>query len=67
MTPRTLDSASNDRDCGAVIARIAMISEHASPLATIGGVDAGGQNICVAHTARHLASLGCAVEETSWP
>jgi glycosyltransferase involved in cell wall biosynthesis len=39
-----------------------MISEHASPLATIGGVDAGGQNIYVAHTARHLAALGYAVD-----
>ena len=38
--------------------RIAMISEHASPLATIGGVDAGGQNIYVAHVARGLARLG---------
>ena len=41
---------------------IAMISEHASPLATIGGVDAGGQNIYVAHTARHLANLGYCVD-----
>ena len=38
--------------------RIAMISEHASPLATIGGVDAGGQNIYVAHVARCLARMG---------
>ena len=43
-------------------AKIAMISEHASPLATIGGVDAGGQNIYVAHTARQLARLGYAVD-----
>jgi D-inositol-3-phosphate glycosyltransferase len=41
---------------------IAMISEHASPLAVTGGVDAGGQNIYVAHTARHLAELGYAVD-----
>jgi D-inositol-3-phosphate glycosyltransferase len=45
-----------------VTANIAMISEHASPLALIGGVDAGGQNIYVAHTARHLAHLGYAVD-----
>src|SRR5512142_2237703 len=45
-----------------VTVNIAMISEHASPLATIGGVDAGGQNIYVAHTARHLANLGYAVD-----
>ena len=38
--------------------RIALISEHASPLATIGSVDAGGQNIYVAHVARGLADEG---------
>jgi len=38
--------------------RIAMISEHASPLATLGGVDAGGQNIYVEHVARSLAKAG---------
>jgi D-inositol-3-phosphate glycosyltransferase len=38
--------------------RIALISEHASPLAVIGGVDAGGQNIAVAELAQHLAALG---------
>lgn len=38
--------------------RIALISEHASPLATIGGIDAGGQNIYVAHVARGLAAAG---------
>ena len=27
--------------------RVAMISEHASPLAVLGGVDAGGQNVYV--------------------
>ena len=32
--------------------RIAMISEHASPLATLGGVDAGGQNVYVGQLAR---------------
>ena len=42
--------------------RIALISEHASPLATIGGVDAGGQNIYVAHVARGLAKLGHQVD-----
>ena len=34
--------------------RIAMISEHASPLAVLGGVDSGGQNVYVAQVARHL-------------
>lgn len=38
--------------------RIAMVSEHASPLATLGGVDAGGQNVHVAALASELARLG---------
>jgi len=38
--------------------RIAMVSEHASPLATVGGVDAGGQNVFVEALARELARLG---------
>ena len=42
--------------------RIAMISEHASPLAVIGGVDSGGQNVYVAHMARCLVELGHEVD-----
>lgn len=42
--------------------RIALISEHASPLALIGGVDAGGQNVYVGQLARHLAALGYEVD-----
>jgi phosphoheptose isomerase len=42
--------------------RIAMISEHASPLAMLGGVDAGGQNVYVGQLARHLASIGHEVD-----
>ena len=42
--------------------RIALISEHASPLACVGGVDAGGQNIYVAHVARCLALAGHEVD-----
>ena len=42
--------------------RIALISEHASPLACVGGVDAGGQNIYVAHVARNLALAGHEVD-----
>ncbi|MGA5194208.1 glycosyltransferase [Streptomyces exfoliatus] len=37
---------------------IAMVSEHASPLATLGGVDAGGQNVHVAQLAGALADRG---------
>ncbi|MBB6097397.1 phosphoheptose isomerase [Deinobacterium chartae] len=42
--------------------RIAMISEHASPLAVLGGTDSGGQNVYVAQLARHLARLGWGVD-----
>jgi D-inositol-3-phosphate glycosyltransferase len=38
--------------------RIAMVSEHASPLATLGGEDAGGQNVHVAALAAALARRG---------
>ncbi|CAL9336289.1 D-inositol 3-phosphate glycosyltransferase [Nocardiopsis dassonvillei] len=38
--------------------RIAMVSEHASPLAAIGGEDAGGQNVHVAELAMALAERG---------
>jgi glycosyltransferase involved in cell wall biosynthesis len=38
--------------------RIAMVSEHASPLAVLGGVDAGGQNVHVAALASALARMG---------
>ncbi|MFF8606638.1 glycosyltransferase [Streptomyces sp. NPDC015346] len=37
---------------------IALVSEHASPLATLGGVDAGGQNVHVAQLAGVLADRG---------
>jgi glycosyltransferase involved in cell wall biosynthesis/phosphoheptose isomerase len=42
--------------------KIAMISEHASPLAALGGVDAGGQNVHVDALARGLARLGHQVD-----
>ncbi|MEU6404794.1 glycosyltransferase [Streptomyces sp. NPDC046985] len=38
--------------------RIAMVSEHASPLAALGGVDAGGQNVYVARLSEELARRG---------
>ena len=38
--------------------KIAMVSEHASPLAALGGADAGGQNVHVAELALGLARLG---------
>ncbi|WP_399891353.1 glycosyltransferase family 4 protein [Streptomyces sp. BBFR51] len=38
--------------------RIAMVSEHASPLTAPGGVDAGGQNVYVAHLTEELSARG---------
>ena len=38
--------------------RVAMVSEHASPLAAVGGVDAGGQNVHVAELALALGRRG---------
>ncbi|MEU0112546.1 glycosyltransferase [Streptomyces bobili] len=38
--------------------RVAMVSEHASPLAELGGPDAGGQNVYVAQLAAQLARRG---------
>ena len=38
--------------------RISLVSEHANPLAALGGVDAGGQNVHVAELARALAMRG---------
>ncbi|GGH01513.1 glycosyltransferase family 4 protein [Mucilaginibacter phyllosphaerae] len=42
--------------------KIALISEHASPLANLGGVDTGGQNVYVAQLAKHLATMGYLVD-----
>ena len=42
--------------------RLAMISEHASPLATLGGEDSGGQNVYVAELAKHLGAMGHEVD-----
>jgi D-inositol-3-phosphate glycosyltransferase len=42
--------------------KIDLISEHASPLAVIGGVDAGGQNLHVAELAAALVGLGHRVD-----
>jgi D-inositol-3-phosphate glycosyltransferase len=42
--------------------RIALISEHASPLAALGGADSGGQNVYVGQIARGLAAGGFTVD-----
>ena len=46
--------------------RIAMVSEHASPLAALGGVDAGGQNVHVAALATR-ARRAAATRSSSTP
>ena len=42
--------------------KIAFISEHASPLATLGGVDSGGQNVYVAEIPKQLVKLGYEID-----
>ena len=43
-------------------ARLAFISEHASPLAPPGSIDCGGQNVYVANLARELALAGARID-----
>lgn len=45
-----------------MLRRIALISEHASPLSALGGVDSGGQNVYVAQIGRRLAGPGYQVD-----
>ncbi|OGB23744.1 MAG: glycosyl transferase family 1 [Burkholderiales bacterium RIFCSPLOWO2_02_FULL_57_36] len=42
--------------------KIALVSEHASPLASPGSIDSGGQNVYVAHVAKQLAQSGYLVD-----
>ncbi|HEX5439403.1 MAG TPA: glycosyltransferase, partial [Ktedonobacterales bacterium] len=42
--------------------RVAFLSEHASPLALLGGEDAGGQNVYVDAVSRQVASQGIHVD-----
>lgn len=42
--------------------RIALISEHASPLGMLGGTDSGGQNVYVGQLAKRLAEAGWRVD-----
>ncbi|TLD42462.1 MAG: Glycosyl transferase, group 1 [Candidatus Jettenia ecosi] len=44
------------------VKRIAIISEHASPITLFGGVDSGGQNVYVGQLAKNLALLGYEVD-----
>lgn len=42
--------------------RIALLSEHASPVALLGSEDAGGQNVYIDEVSRNLAQRGYAVD-----
>ena len=56
------------RDGG--VMKVALISDHASPLAAPGSIDCGGRNVCVAHLARDCVLPELTVvpmRETSWP
>lgn len=45
-----------------MLKNVALISEHASPLAAVGGIDSGGQNVYVAQVARELGRMGHSVD-----
>jgi glycosyltransferase involved in cell wall biosynthesis len=47
---------------GVLPRRIALVSDHASPLAAPGSIDCGGQNVYVAHLARELGLAGHLVD-----
>jgi len=42
--------------------QVALISEHASPLSLLGGIDCGGQNLYVGQVAKALAGMGYDVD-----
>src|SRR5215212_3927095 len=44
------------------VLHIACLSEHASPLALLGGQDAGGQNVYVDEVCRQLGAIGCQID-----
>ena len=47
--------------------KIAVISEHASPLTLVSGIEAGGQNIAVAELTQQLAQMEYSVDVfTRW-
>ncbi|CAM5706296.1 D-inositol-3-phosphate glycosyltransferase OS=Streptomyces alboniger OX=132473 GN=mshA PE=3 SV=1 [Streptomyces alboniger] len=56
--PGTFGTGPSGLGAGPGSLSIALVSEHASPLAALGGVDAGGQNVHVACLAGALADRG---------
>ena len=57
-----VEAYQTERAARPVLRRIAIISEHASPLAAPGSIDCGGQNVYVACLARELAQAGHLVD-----
>ena len=49
-------------DTDTPLRRAAQISVHTSPLATLGGKDAGGMNVYIRELATHLAAQGLPVD-----
>lgn len=49
-------------DTDTPLRRVAQISVHTSPLATLGGKDAGGMNVYIRELATHLATQGLPVD-----
>ena len=45
-----------------ILRRVAMISMHTSPLATLGGKDAGGMNVYVRDLAIHISKAGVPID-----
>jgi D-inositol-3-phosphate glycosyltransferase len=66
MTMAADPMAGRDRDAR-TLRRIAMISAHTSPLATLGGREAGGLNVYVRELSRELGARGYVVDVyTRW-
>jgi len=59
---KLVETSQIERAGGPLPKRIAIVSEHASPLAAPGSIDCGGQNVYVAHLARELALAGHLVD-----
>ncbi|MES2319488.1 MAG: glycosyltransferase family 1 protein [Pseudomonadota bacterium] len=56
------DNSVTGRAHSSALRRIAILSDHASPLAEPGSIDCGGQNVYVANLARELALAGYLVD-----
>ncbi|MFC5479505.1 glycosyltransferase [Massilia suwonensis] len=62
LNPVRPDAAPGNEQSATPPARLAFISEHASPLAAPGSIDYGGQHVYVANLARELALAGARID-----